>query len=130
MVGLSGRWNGNNLKLSAGNGTDRSVKGGDTVITAGSRTNDDVGDGGNGGQLILRGGHSAGRSYGDFGGHTIIMGGSSTVGNSGRLIASSGVDDRGLADQYNYLHPLLDPTALVDLLPSQQDIPRLIHLEL
>lgn len=64
-------------------------------ISLGEGSNDDEGDGGNGGTLMLSGGFANGRALIDAGGDAVLRGGDSMVGSGGEVRISSGFSSSG-----------------------------------
>ena len=72
---------GGDVKLTAGGTHGLATKGGSMTIAAGEGSNDDAGNGGDGGTLFLSGGFANGRSLIDMGGSVNIRGGDCKCNN-------------------------------------------------
>ena len=94
-AGLSRRLDGGEIRLSGGEASQRTAIGGSISVSGGNGTSTDAADGGDGGALVLTGGHSMGKAYMDSGGAVAITGGGADVGEGGDVVVSGGFSTRG-----------------------------------
>ena len=94
-AGLSRHLDGGEIRLSGGEASDRKSMGGSVSISGGNATSTDGADRGDGGALVLAGGHSMGKANTDSGGDVSLLGGDADVGLGGNTVVSSGFSSRG-----------------------------------